>query len=324
MRSLSGLRFLYVTGKGGVGKSTVAALVARALSREGRRVLLCYESAALGQERLLGQPKVREPAPRPVQVATNFWSLAISATASMQEYSETILKSRRLAAALFDSHVAKGFLHGVPGLPAWAFLGKAWFYADPTQDGPYKYLKDLDTVVVDAPATGDSTDILRVPSIIEELAPRGRLRKDAELCRIMLHDAKQTAILPVTLLEELPVAETEELVEVVAQDLKLPVGPLFLNQVRRRIFAPEDRAKLAGWTGGDTTGDPAAQVIDLAARRARAEIQAVDLVERLLSLKLELVSVPHQLPPPEGPEGLDRLLGGLAEGPPPGYRALRP
>ncbi len=322
MQRLTGLKFLYITGKGGVGKSTVAAAVSCALAQQGNRVLLAYEAEALGQGRLLGVQK----SPHVQEVLPNLWAVAIEPELSMQEYAESILRSRRVASALFQNQVAKGFLSGVPGLSAWAFLGKAWFYAEPSAQGPEREV-NVDTVVVDAPATGDSTDILRVPTIIQDLAPRGRLRRDAELCSEMLHDPQRMAVLPVTLLEELPVTETEELVKVVRQELRMPLGPLIINQTRETLFSEVDRGKLAGWLEDSPAQESCGNLerfISLAARRASAEHQALDLLPRLESLELPQLWLPHLRPEPQGRSGLASLARALAPPASRGYRADRP
>src|SRR5688572_31018590 len=143
--ALDGLRFLYVTGKGGVGKSTLAAGVARYLAARGRRVLLVFEHESLGAERLLG----RSIGLSPTELEPGFFACGIEPEAAMQEYARSVLKSARLTEALFHGRVARGFLHGIPGLSSWAFLGKAWYFAEPTPDGPALGAPLVDTVVVD-------------------------------------------------------------------------------------------------------------------------------------------------------------------------------
>jgi len=329
-RALDGLRFLYVTGKGGVGKSTLAAGLAAYLAARGRRVLLVFEHESLGHERLLG----RAVGLSPIELRPNFFACGIEPETAMQEYARSVLKSARLTEALFHGRVARGFLHGIPGLSAWAFLGKAWYFAEPTPDGPALAAPRVDVVVVDGPATGDSTDMLRVPSVIKGVAPRGRLRRDADACYDMLRDPARTAVLVTTTLEELPVTETASLVDVIRNDLGLPLGPLLVNQVEPELFSAEDRARLAPpdqEPGPDDPGDAAAKtdppverVIALARRRARAESSAASERERLLELDLPLWEIPLLEPEPQGSAGLDALARALALGLPGSYRALDP
>lgn len=324
MQELLGLRFLYVTGKGGVGKSTVAAGLATALAESGRKVLLVYEHGSLGQERLLGRTLGLAPEP----VLPGFFACGIEAESAMQEYARSVLKSARLTDALFHGQIARGFLHGIPGLSAWAFLGKAWYFAEPTSDGPALGAPRFDCVVVDGPATGDSTDMLRVPSIIRQLAPKGRLRRDADLCDEMLRDPKRTAIVLVTTLEELPVTETEGLCAALRQDLGLPLGPLLVNQVTPRIFAAAARAELlqrkAPTAAARAEDEVAVATLALGSRRARAEQLEDEFRARLARLGLFTREIPALEPEPRGPRGLHELSVALALPPPGSYRAKDP
>jgi len=322
--ALEGLRFLYVTGKGGVGKSTLAAGVAQYLASRGRRVLLVFEHESVGLERLLG----RGVGLAPTELGPNLFACGIDPEVAMQEYARSVLKSARLTDALFHGRVARGFLHGIPGLSAWAFLGKAWYFAEPTRDGPMLGAPHVDAVVVDGPATGDSTDMLRVPTVIREVAPKGRLRRDADACYEMLRDPARTAILVATTLEELPVTETKSLVEVIRQDLRLPLGPLLVNQVEPPLLSAHDRAVLAETHGPNHAAseqhDPIAHVIALAGRRARAEVSAERERNRLRDLALPLWEIPLLEPEPQGSAGLHALAAALALGSPGSYRPVNP
>jgi len=325
--TLEGLRFLYVTGKGGVGKSTVAAGVAQYLAARGRRVLLVFEHQSLNPQRLLG----RNVGLSPQALGPNLFACAIEPETAMQEYARSVLKSARLTEALFHGKVARGFLHGIPGLSAWAFLGKAWYFAEPSLDGPALGAPRVDAVVVDGPATGDSTDMLRVPSVIRDVAPRGRLRRDADACYEMLRDPTRTNVLVTTTLEELPVTETESLVRAIRDELALPLGPLLVNQVQENLLSLADRARLLSSAQQPTFAseaegnrDPVSRVIALARRRARSEAQADLQRARLRALELPLWEIPLLEPEPQGSAGLEAVAAALAMGPLGSYRPLDP
>jgi hypothetical protein len=326
--TLEGLRFLYLTGKGGVGKSTLAAGLCQYLAARGRRVLLVFEHQSLNPERLLGLNVGLSPR----ALSPNFFACAIEPEAAMQEYARSVLKSARLTDALFHGKVARGFLHGIPGLSAWAFLGKAWHFAERPADGPALGAPEVDTVVVDGPATGDSTDMLRLPSVIRDVAPRGRLRRDADACYTMLRDPARTNVLVVTTLEDLPVTETLGLVRTIRGELELPLGPLLVNQVQRNLLSSADRLRLteplepANPRAKDDAGntDAVSRVIALARRRARSEAQADVQRARLRELGLPLCEIPLLEPEPQGSAGLQALAAALALGPPGSYRPLDP
>lgn len=316
MQRLSRLEFIYVTGKGGVGKSTVAAALASALGSRGRRVLLTYASDALGQERLLGRP-VRHT---PTQIAPGFFAVAVDAEAAMKEYVESILVSRRLTSLVLSNKVAAGFLRGVPGLSAWAFLGKSWFHADPVAHGGRPGPDLFDTVIVDAPATGDGTEMLEVPRVILELSPVGRLRDDAEHCLRQLGDPKRSAALVVTLPDPLVHSETEELVQTLGTRLRVPLAPILCNRVETALFDEELAARLErtpleeGSTPGDAEVEARARAVLARARdRAHTEASTRRVKERLAALGFGHFELPEQPEEPRGPSALAALGRILAE-----------
>lgn len=330
MQRLEDLRFLFVTGKGGVGKSTVAASLGLWLSSLGRRVLVAFPHGALGQERLWG----RRIGSTEQRVRHNLSVVAIEPNESMQEYARAVLHSRALADAVFKSKLARGFLEGVPGLAAWSLLGKAWFYA--TGGGahaPHAPAPPFDTVIFDGPATGHGTDILRVPQVILDLSPRGRFRDDAAACMEMLKDPQKSAVVPVTLLEDLPVTETEELVQLVRSDLELPLGPVMVNQRIQPLFSESERVRLADrerarmelpqetlQEEAQGRGNSVERTLSAAGRRAIREQTADQLVDRLKQLNLPLVELPELADRPEGLDSLGPLSEALARGVQGGYR----
>ncbi len=318
MQRLSRLEFIYVTGKGGVGKSTVAAALASALGNRGRRVLLTYPSDALGQERLLGRPGGSTP----TRISPGFYALAVDTEAAMRQYVESILVSRRLTSLVLSNRVAAGFLRGIPGLSAWAFLGKSWFHADPVAHGARPGPELFDTVIVDAPATGDGTEMLEVPRVILDLAPVGRLRDDAEHCLRLLADPLRAAAVVVTLPDPLVFSETEELVHALTSRLRVPLAPLLCNRVETPLFDEALGERLANLplasvkaaTTEDTPSETlAAAVLDRASERARTEASARRVKERLAALGHGYLELPEQPEEPRGPSALSALGRLLAE-----------
>ena len=120
MTRLDELRFLFVTGKGGVGKSTVCAALATALADRGRKVLVVTCGANERLSTLLGT------APLGIEVAQvreRLWATRITAESAMREYGEMILRSKVAYLAVFGNKYVKSFFHAVPGLNEWAVLG---------------------------------------------------------------------------------------------------------------------------------------------------------------------------------------------------------
>lgn len=217
-------RFLFVTGKGGVGKTTVTASLARGASLTGRRVLLATTDPSPYIELL--------PAARwdenPAHWRDGLFTVLLEPEAALREYGRLLIKPRLARQALFENRYVQGFLKAVPGLPEWAVLGKAWFHTTETEDGAPRF----HSVIFDAPPTGHGYELLRLPRVITEVAPKGLLRRDAELAWELFKDARRSSIVLVTLPEELPTNETIELCGRIQNELMLPVAAVVLNRVR--------------------------------------------------------------------------------------------
>jgi anion-transporting ArsA/GET3 family ATPase len=280
-------RFLFVTGKGGVGKTTVCVALATALAARGRRVLIATSGAKDRVSELLDVPPL---GPQIRELLPGVSGVALRADVALREYGQLKLKSRVLVDALFDNRYVQGFFAGAPGLKEWALLGKAWYHSIEEVDGAPRF----DVVLFDAPATGHGLDMLRVPKIIVELAPPGVLRADAERALTMFRDPAQSGVVVVTLPEELPVNETEELCRALATELRLPVAALVINALRPELFAPETRADLLRLAPALPLPDgPGVAALAAGIRRAaREEIQS-DCCARLRALGLEELDLPH-------------------------------
>src|SRR5580700_2244283 len=207
MSTLDGKRFVLVTGKGGVGKTTVCAAEALALAAKGKRVLVAMCSA---KERLSAMLGVAPIGPEVTPVGKNVWAVNMLPEKALEEYGILVLRSRALYKALFDNAYVRTFLRAVPGMQEWTMLGKAWWHTtEKLPDGSFKY----DVVILDAPATGHGLDMLRVPKIIVEAVPPGVLRGDAEEAWKLFQDPTRCGVILVTLPEEMPTTETIELAE---------------------------------------------------------------------------------------------------------------
>jgi Anion-transporting ATPase len=300
-------RFLFVTGKGGVGKTAVSASLARALSQRGRRVLLAAADSTPYRELL---PEARwQDDPQPYGARS--FTVRLEAEAALREYGRLLIKPRLARQALFENRYVQGFLAALPGLPQWAVLGKAWYHSSETDLGAPRF----DSVVFDAPATGHGLELLRLPKAIAELAPAGLLRRDAELCWQMLKSSEQCCICLVTLPEELPTNETIELSIRIRSELGLPLGALLLNRTLPLVFTAEQQQRLAPLTGlkPDTPGSAA---LGAAAFRAVAERVQQDSLVRLSALQAPLYTLP-EVEAATGPALLDALASALLATPAP-------
>jgi anion-transporting ArsA/GET3 family ATPase len=232
------LEFVFVTGKGGVGKTTVSAAIALAAAKRKKRVLLAMCNA---KERLGHLLEVDPIGPRNQAIAPNIDAVNMVPAIALEEYGMMVLKVRSLYKAIFENRFVGAVLRGTPGIEAWSMLGKAFFHTTEREDGRKRY----DMVIIDGPATGHALDMLRVPQVICDVAPPGLLRNEAERAISMMRNPDRAAAVIVTLPEEMPANEALELHSALTKEIHIGVSRLVINAVLPKLFKPEERGPLA-------------------------------------------------------------------------------
>ena len=223
MNPLLHRRLILVLGKGGVGRSTVAAAIAGQLAHAGKRVLLYETNANDRFGDYFGQPPVGA---EPAQLAPNLWAVNATPATALAEYGLMVLRWKSVYEMVFENRVTRAFLRAIPGLDDYALLGKAWFHTTEERRGRPAW----DTVVFDMPASGHSISMLRVPWVIVDTVPEGPLTRDARTVKELLSDPARTAAVLVTLAEEMPVNEALELEDKLTA-LGIAPQQLVVNQV---------------------------------------------------------------------------------------------
>ncbi|MCC6875619.1 MAG: AAA family ATPase [Sandaracinaceae bacterium] len=305
MPSLFDLEFVFVVGKGGVGKTTVSAALALAAARRGKRVLVAMCNA---KERLSHLLEVDAIGPRNQRVEPNIDAVNMTPAVALEEYGMMVLRVRSVYKAVFENRFVGAILRGTPGIEAWSMLGKAYYHAnDREESGRKRY----DLVILDAPATGHGLDMLRVPAVICEIAPPGLLRTEAEKALTMFRDPARATSLLVTLPEDMPANETVELHRALTKELKLPAGPLVINGVLPKLFKDEERQPVVDLAAAVAPSAPL-HSLALAGRQrvVREEIQA----QAIAKLRRELPELPRTiLPLLHVPEFRRKAIESLAE-----------
>ncbi|BBY81576.1 ArsA family ATPase [Mycolicibacterium pulveris] len=239
---LTKARLHFVTGKGGTGKSTIAAALALALAAGGRKVLLVEVEGRQGIAQLFDVP----PLPyEEVKIATaegggQVNALAIDTEAAFLEYLDMFYNlglagraMRRIGAVEFATTIA-------PGLRDVLLTGKIREVVTRAEKGKHPV---YDAVVVDSPPTGRIARFLDVTKAVSDLAKGGPVHGQAESVVKVLH-SDLTAIHLVTLLEALPIQETLEAIDEL-KALGLPIGSVIVNRNIPAYLSPEDLAKAA-------------------------------------------------------------------------------
>lgn len=225
-RGLLDRRLLIVSGKGGVGRTTVAAALAVLAARRGKRVLLAQTKS---KDRLGAVLGVRKSFAEIQAVADNLWAVNMTPEAALREYGIMVLRSAFIYKQVFERDVVRAFLRAVPGLLDYSMLGKAWYHTTEQHGGRPRY----DLVILDGPATGHALTLLRVPKVILDTVPEGPLTGPARDCRQLLTDPLRCRAVLVTLAEDLPVTETLQLAHGL-RELGIALGPVAVN----RLYPP--------------------------------------------------------------------------------------
>lgn len=276
-----GVRLHVVTGKGGTGKTTVAAALALALAAEGHRVLLMELEGRQGIAQLFDSP----PLPyeeRRIAVAPrggDVYALAVDAEEALLEYLDLFYKLGRAGRALKKVGAIDFVTTIAPGLRDVLLTGKAYEAVGRRRAGRTEY----DAVVMDAPPTGRITRFLNVNSEMAGLARVGPIRHQADSIMGLLRSPR-TAVHFVTLLEEMPTQETVDGVRDLAAQ-GLPVGAVVVNMVRRPILRATDLA--AAGKGRLDAAQIQASLVAAGLAGAAADLvgplslEAADLAERV-------------------------------------------
>ena len=198
---LADKRLVFVTGKGGVGKSTVAIALGIAAARRGLRTIVAELS---GQARAAEAFGIAPPVGEEVHLADDLHATSVGLDEALEEYLHE--RAGRVGDLLAASRAFHAFVHATPGMRELMTIGKAWELAqDPRRiSGRRPY----DLVIVDTFATGHALGALRTPATFGEIARVGPIAHQGRTIDATLRDPAQTAVVAVTLAEEMPVTET--------------------------------------------------------------------------------------------------------------------
>ncbi|MGH0032226.1 MAG: ArsA-related P-loop ATPase [Myxococcota bacterium] len=304
-------RLVIVTGKGGTGKTTVAAALARAAASRGLRVLVA-EMARDAQV-----PRLLDPGSAPVgyeerRVAPGIWVMRIDPFAALAEYLGLQIGVPGLVSRVIGTKAFRQLMDASPGWRELITLGKVWHLEQMQERGTPRY----DLIVVDAPATGHGVTFLDVPRVVANAVRAGPLRQHTLAVEAMIADAERTLLLPVTLAEELPTRETLSLVQRVRDELSIHLDRVVVNGVHAHPFPQRpDLADALERLPSDLAFErlPAPPVLARCARHvlARHELNARYTREIADGTGLPQVHLPYLVDGVNGPEDVARLAEGI-------------
>ena len=293
-------RLLYVTGKGGVGKTTVAAALGVAAARAGRRTIVCEVA---DQDRVSRAFRREGVVPETeVQLADNLWAITIDPSRALEEWLAKQIGGTGLK-VLARSSAFQYFVAAAPGAKELITIAKVWELTQPSRWDRRNPTYDL--VVVDAPASGHGLAMLTTPRTFGEIARVGPIRRQAFRVRDLLADPERTGYVAVALPEEMPVNETLELERKLPEAVGLPLEAIVVNGMWPERFSAADAETLRS-----LDGQPAVAAALTAYERARAQRSHLRRLRR--ATEAHVVTLPYLFDGEIGLPEYERLARELA------------
>jgi anion-transporting ArsA/GET3 family ATPase len=300
-------RLVFVTGKGGVGKSTVATALGLLGARRGLRTIVA-ELASQEQIRHAfeqrGSGLFRE-----LELAPGLFTISIDPQQAMEEYLR--IKTGPLGQALGSSKLFQAFAMATPGMRELLSIGKVWELAQLQRRtrgaAPY------DLVVVDAPASGHGVGILRTPRTFAEIARVGPIARQGRAIATTIADPSFTAIVAVATPEEMPVNEMLALRDALGQE-GLELEAAVLNALYPARFGADQVAELD--SALERTASPLARAALAGAlsEHARATSQREQRARLAEGLGVKLIELPFIFADHLDRAELERLADALEAG----------
>ena len=229
-------RLIFVTGKGGVGKSTVAIMLGLVAARRGLRTIVAELHS---QERVQDSFAHHGARFEELELAPGLFTISIEAERAMDEYMQ--VKAGPLGHVVSSTRVFQALAMATPGMRELLSMGKVWELAQLQRRtrgaAPY------DLVIVDAPATGHGVGILRTPKTFADIARVGPIAHQGRQIASMIYDRRLTAVVAVATPEEIPVNETLSLRESLAHE-NLALELVIVNGVYPGRFADDEVGSL--------------------------------------------------------------------------------
>ena len=311
MTDLLERKLLFVTGKGGVGKSTIAASLGLLAAEQGKRTLVCEVDA---KGNLADFYEAGETAFEARELQPNLWAMSMDTEESLKEYLSLQLKIPLLGRIGPVARTFDFIANAAPGVKEILTIGKlAWEVKE----------EHYDLVVVDSVASGHIVGQLTAPQGINELVQVGMVRHQTQWMLDILTDPARTGVVIVSAPEEMPVTETIELAERLDAETDVDLAAVVVNRVLPELFTdreetlfeqlrePANVERLSAGVDGDVSPVLDAAELAVTLRRTRAEHLAT--LQAVLDPAIPLVYVPYLFARSHGARATRRVSELLAE-----------
>ncbi len=285
-------RLIFVSGKGGVGKTTVSILLALLAAQHKKKTLLVEMNTS---GRVAPVFKCDSLSHEAIALAPYISGINLNPQKCFEEYVLKQIHFKKIYDVFFNNKYVINFIRAVPGLNEILMLGKIY-----ELEKKYKNRalgnREYDLIIVDAPATGHGLSALEVPEVVKSAVKIGPLHKRAQHILDLLGDSGKTRFCLVTLAEEMPVSESREYVCALKERTQLSFGPLFINAVMPGVqkITKINLKKLG------SQGKILADYYDLALKRSQLNAFYIEEINKSFS-DFNKITVPYQF------EGLKEL-----------------
>jgi anion-transporting ArsA/GET3 family ATPase len=294
-------RLVFVTGKGGVGKSTISLALGLAAAEQGKRVIVCEVGSAEHASRVFRRAEIGF---HEVELADNVWTISIDPDDSMRDYLLLQLKVRAMGDLLTRSRIFTYLAAATPGLKELVTIGKIWELAQ--LDRRVKKGREYDLVIVDAPATGHGIGFLQTPRTFANIARVGPIHAQAQALNRFITDHEQTGAAIVSLPEEMPVNESGLLERELTGDVGIAVDRVYMNGLFPERFSDAEAERLTDVGESADGGVPAAVRAALREhRRAHAHREQLERLRQIVAAPIS--TLPFIFEPELGEAGLREL-----------------
>ena len=300
-------RLIVVTGKGGVGKTTVAAALGLLAARSGRRTIVAEVSEQERLSRLFGR---RALGHREGRLADGLHGISIDPAKAKEEWLRYQLKSSALAGLLGGSRIFQYLTAAAPGVDELVTIGKVWDLAQ--LERRVGGTRPYDLAIVDAPATGHGVALLRAPRTYAQIARVGPIARQANAIHRFIADARSTAVVAVALPEEMPVNETIDLRASLRANMDMDIQATVVNGVLPERFDAAEGRKLAS-LDGRLSEDARGAVAAALSEHGRATEQREEIERLTREGGGPVLCLPFLFEPDLGPDEVRELSERLEE-----------
>jgi anion-transporting ArsA/GET3 family ATPase len=298
-------RLVFVTGKGGTGKTTVAAALGLAAARAGKRTIVVEVSS---QERMSRAFRSEGVGYEETELSDGLWAMSVDPKQALDEYLGDQV-GRRLSGLLFNNRIFEYFAAAAPGVPELATIGKVWDLAHLERGNRKQAPYDL--VIVDAPASGHGLAMLRTPRTFGEIARVGPVRRRADVIHEFITDGAKTGVVAVALPQEMPVNETIEFREKLDDEMGMDTDVVVMNALLPERFSTADIERIDAADDAPVSDEAWAALHAARSEHSRARSQRAQLRRLKRDAGTGVITLPYLWEPELGLEDFERLADEL-------------